>query len=129
MEIACTDTTPTKNSQDNGITPPLLTQPYLPNSPPVYALGILASPTLFTRVDLSAAARLASEINLKIFCLTAADNALFGVYQDCVHQNPVRNLDGVIHMDGKFQAIWKNLFVCPPNTMTDYLSGLVKFLS
>ena len=97
MELVGKNTTPTETSQDNGITPPLLTQPSSPNLPPVDALEIPASPTLSTCADLSVSARLASEINLKVFRLTSADNAFFGVYQDWVHQNPGRHLDGGIH--------------------------------
>ena len=32
-----------------------------------------------------------------------SDNALYGVYQDWVHQNPGNNLDGGIKEDGKWQ--------------------------
>ena len=44
---------------------------------------------------------LASEGNIPGFSLTAAADALFGVYQDWVHQNPDKHLDGVINGDDK----------------------------
>ena len=40
-----------------------------------------------------------------------SDNALYGVYQDWVHQNPGNNLDGRINDDGKWKARCKKL-VC-----------------
>ena len=37
-------------------------------------------------------------------CLMAADNSLFGVYQDWVHQNTGTNLDVGINEDVKWKA-------------------------
>ena len=38
--------------------------------------------------DVSGAVHLASKGNLPGYCLMAADDNLFGIYQDWVHQNP-----------------------------------------
>ena len=78
------------------------------------------------RVDVSATARLASEGNLPRARLTAPGNALFGIYQDWVHQNPGIHLDGEINEDVKWQARWENLFVFPPNATMYHLAGLGK---
>ena len=56
------------------------------------------------RVGSSAAAHLASKGNLPGFYLTAAANALFGIYQYWVHQNPCIHTDVGINKDGKLQA-------------------------
>ena len=42
-----------------------------------------------------------------------SDDALFGVFQDWVHQNPGTHLYGGIYEDGKWQVIWKKP-VCFP---------------
>ena len=101
MELTGTDTTPTQTPQKNGVMSPLPTQPSTPNSPPVDSPEAPASPTTRTREDASAAYRLASESDLEGVCRTASDNALFGVNQDWVHQNPGTHLDGGIDEDGK----------------------------
>ena len=56
--------------------------------------------------------------------LTAADDKIFGVYQDWVHKNPRTHLDGGIEEDGKWQDRWKQLVLCPPNAMMYHLDGL-----
>ena len=71
-------------------------------------------------IEVSAAALLVSEGDLPGVRLMAANDALFGVYQDWVHQIPGIHLDGGINEGGKWQARWKNLFVSPPNA-TGYL--------
>ena len=63
-------------------------------------------------VDTSATAHLVSEGDLPGVRLTAADDALFGVYQDWLHQNTGIHTDGVIDEDGKWKAIW-NVFCFP----------------
>ena len=88
----------------------LLTQPSIPNLHPVDVSETPASPLPHTRVGASIAARLGSESNLPWFRLTAADDALFGIYQDLVHQNTSTYLDGGIDEYGKWQAIWRELF-------------------
>ena len=54
-----------------------------------------------------------------------ASDALFGVYQDWVHQNPGTHLYGGIREDGKWQAIWKKL-VCLPTQRYNVTSGQVR---
>ena len=76
---------------------------------------------------MSTASHLAREINLKGILLTAVGDALFGIYQDWVHQNLGTHLDLVIYKDCKWQTIWKNLFVSPPNNMMYHLAGLGLF--
>ena len=60
---------------------------------------------MYTSVD----ARLESESDLEVFRLMAADDAIFGIYQYWLHQNPGTHLDGGIHEYGKWQSTWKNL--------------------
>ena len=94
-ELAGVETTPSKTLRKNGMTPPILTHPTPPNSPLVYVPEALAFPLVRTcaDADTSATVGLASESNLEGVCLTATANALFGVYQDWVHQNPTTHLN------------------------------------
>ena len=55
-----------------------------------------------------------------------ADDMLFGVYQDWVHQNPGNHLDDGITEDGNWQARWENLSVFLPNAMEHCLGKLGK---
>ena len=56
--------------------------------------------------------------------LKAADYALFGVYQDWVHQNPRNHLDDVIKEDSKWQDMLVKL-ACFPTQRYDVPSGRV----
>ena len=103
--------------------PPLSTQPYLPQSPQIDTPEASNMPLPHLRVDASTSAHLASEVNLPGVRLMGADDVIFGVYQNWVHQNPGIHLDGVLDEDGKWQAICKDLFFCPPNATTYHLSG------
>ena len=62
--------------------------------------------------------------------IRGADDTLYGVYQDWVHQNPGNHLDGEIKEDVKWQDRWRKL-VCLPTQCYDVLSGRVgkKFIS
>ena len=51
------------------------------------------------RIDTGDTARLVSMVDHPEVHLKTADDALFGVYQDWVHQNIVNHLDGVIKED------------------------------
>ena len=73
----------------------------------------IASPPPHTHSYASAAAQLAIDSDLKVVRLTDADDVLFGVYQDWVHQNSGTHLDGVINEDVKWQYRWKKLFFKP----------------
>ena len=68
-------------------------------------------------------------VDLPKVCLKGSGNALYGVYQDWVHQNPGNHLDGGIKEDGKWQDRWKNLSVYQPSATTHRLAQLVKRLS
>ena len=83
--------------------PLLLIQTFPPNSPLVYTPEAMASPPPRTRTHASAAARLASNSKLEDIRLTAADDALFGIYQNWLHQNTGTHLYGMIEEDGKWQ--------------------------
>ena len=52
------------------------------------------------------AARLAIKSELPGDRLMAANDTIFGVYHDWVHQNPGTHLDGGIEENGKWQNIW-----------------------
>ena len=106
--------------------PPLSTQPFLLYSPPLDTPEALDTTLSRICVDESTNACLKSKGNLPGVCLTAANDVLFGVYQDWVHQNPGIHLDGEINEDVKWQARWENLFVFPPNATMYHLAGLGK---
>ena len=75
---------------------PLITQPSSRYPPPADAPDTPDSPPLVSHKDSSDAARLASESDLPGYFLTVANDNLFGVYQDWVHQNPGTHLYGGI---------------------------------
>ena len=85
---------------DNGDMLPLLTQP--PSQSPPLA-DVQESPLTGSCEDTSKSTHLASEKNIPGDFLTDADDMLFGVYQDRVHQNPGAHLDDCIEEDGKWQ--------------------------
>ena len=73
------------------------------SSPLVDAPDALDSPPLGVQEDVSDAACLASMGNLPGESLIAANDNIFGVFQDWVHQNPRIHLDGRIEEDGRWQ--------------------------
>ena len=105
-ELANTDTEMTKNHQYNGDTPPLVTQTYLPQSPPTETSVILDEPLPHPRIEATCAAFIDRAGELPDVCLLGYNNILFGVYQDWVHQNTGNHLDDGIKEDGKLQPMW-----------------------
>ena len=103
-ELDINDTTLAENHQDNGAMQPLITQPSSPHLLPTDTSDALELPPLRPHIDAGAAARQASMDDLPRVCLMAADNSLFGVYQDWVHQNTGTNLDVGINEDVKWKA-------------------------
>ena len=71
----------------------LLTQPSSQYPPLVDASDTLDSPLTIPRKKTSDTARLVSEGYINRDHITAADDKLFGVYRDWVHQNPGTHLD------------------------------------
>ena len=104
-DLADEKITPVENHQDNGATTTHSTQPSLPHSPLIDGSVASEPPPLplRPRVDAVDAAHLLSTANHPEVCLKAADDALFSVYQDWVHQNTGTHLDDVINEDGKWQ--------------------------
>ena len=82
MDIADTETNLTKNLQDNGATPPVGTQIYLPYSPLEDTLVILAYPTPWPRVEAGDYALQVCTEDLPDVRLLGAYDMLFRVYQD-----------------------------------------------
>ena len=76
IELTNTEANPDKNIQDNGSTPPLLTQPHLLRSPWIDTPYSLDSNLSRLYVDKSTAARQACKGNLRGVHLTAADDTL-----------------------------------------------------
>ena len=113
----------------NSTMPPLLTHTFLPNSRPIDSPEASQLPLLCPCIDASSTARLASKVNLPRVLLTAAADAVFGIYQDWVHQNPSIYMYGGINKDDKWQVRWEKMYVCPPKAMTYRLVGSVKGLS
>ena len=85
-----------------------------PNTPDSSPIGI--------QEDVSDTTGLASMGNLPRKILMTANDMIFGVYQDWVHQNPRTHMDGGIEEGGKWQERWKNWFVWPTNAMMYRLS-------
>ena len=79
---------------DNGATTPLSTYPSLLCSPQIDTPEYPDTPPPRLCIDTSVSDRLASEGDLLGFRLTGAADALFGVYQYWVNQNPSIHLDG-----------------------------------
>ena len=104
MELANNKTTPSKNHQDNGATSPLGTQPFFPNLPSIDASYAPESLPLLSFVDVATTTRLSSTGNLPGVRLMVASNALSGVYQYWVHQNPSTHLGDGVNEDVKWQA-------------------------
>ena len=91
---------------------PLVESPYFPESP----LQRLCK-------DASNASRLVSEGNLPGYRLTAADDKLFGIYEDWLHQNFVTRLWGGVKNYDKWQQSWKKII--SPTQHYDVPSGRV----
>ena len=93
MELALGESTQTETPLYDGETPPLLTQPPSQYTPLVDVPDTLVSPPPRPHKDRSNAVCLASESNLPVDRLTAADDMLFRIYQDWVHQHFGTHLD------------------------------------
>ena len=91
--------------RDNGATSPLSTQPSSMHSTKIDTPEAPNTDLPRLHVDASSTARLVSEGDLPGVRLTTADDALFGVYQDWLHQNTGIHTDGGIDEDGKWKAI------------------------
>ena len=85
---------------------PLLTQPPSQSTPPVDSPDVPDLSLLLPHKDMNNVACLDSERNHPIDRITAADEILFGIYQDCLHQNPCTYLDWGIEDYGKWQKRW-----------------------
>ena len=94
------------------------------NHPPEDTLVASAEPLTCPRVESGDAALQAREGGLPGVRLLGADYMLYVVYQDGVHQNPGDHLDGGIAEYSKWQAWWKNLYICRPNATTHLLQKL-----
>ena len=86
MDLVNSKTDPTKNHQDNDSTPPLSTQPHLPQSPLKDTLVTLDNPPPRPHVEAGDTSVLARTGDLPYVRLWGAGNMLFGVYQDWVNQ-------------------------------------------
>ena len=100
------EATQNKIPLDDGEMPPFPTQPPSQYPPPVDALYTPYSPPPRSQKYASNAACLARNSDLPGDFLTAADDMIFVVYQDWVHQNPGTPLYGGIEEGGKWQKIW-----------------------
>ena len=69
------------------------------HSPLIDTLVYLDPPPLLPCIDAGYAARLVITADHHYFRHKASDDAVFGVYQDWVHQKPGNNMDGVINED------------------------------
>ena len=105
-ELADTETDPTKNIQDNGVTPPFGTQTSSLNLPLEDTLVAPSKPPPRPRVEAGDAALQERAGDLPDILLLGANDMLFRVYQDWMHQNPGEHLDVGIAEDGKFQTRW-----------------------
>ena len=94
------EATPAETLPEDGEMPPLHTQPLSQSSPPV---DVLYSPPQRLCEDSSDAAHLASESDTPRDCLTAANDKVFEVYQDWMHQNFDTHLDVGIEENGRWQ--------------------------
>ena len=101
-ELGDAETNPAENLQDNGATPPVLTQPSLLHSLLEDTSVASAAPLPRPRVNAGNAALQAREGDLPDVRLLGADYMMYGVYQDWVHQNPVEKLNGGIAEDSKW---------------------------
>ena len=93
-ELNDAKTDPTENLQDNGATPPVLTQPSPPHLPLEDASVDPTAPPPSPCVQARCAKLQAREGDLPDVCPLGADYMLYGAYQDWVQQNPREHLDG-----------------------------------
>ena len=126
-ELDNSETDPPENHQDNGATLPVNTQPSPPHSPLEDTLVAFVEPPPRPHVEARDAALQAREGELLDFRLLGANYMLYGVYQYWVHQNPGNYLDRRSAEDIKWQAQWKNLFVCLPKSTTHLLGKSVRY--
>ena len=101
-EISNNGTTLAKNHRDNGALPLHCTKTSLLESPLLDSLVSTDEIPPHTHVEDGGPARLSITIDLPEVLLKGSYKALYKVYQDWVHQNPVNNLDGKIKEDGKW---------------------------
>ena len=92
-ELADDGATPDENHQYNRASTWNVTQPSLPNSPLTYASVDTDEPTPCPCVEDSDTNHLASMEDPPEVHLRGADNELYGVYQDWMHQDPGNNPD------------------------------------
>ena len=121
-ELATKETTPAENHRDNGASTPHRTQTSSTQSPLTDALVNQYKPPLCPRVNSGNTARLSSMADHPEVRLKAYKDALFGVYQDWVHQNPGNHLDNGINEDGKWKYRVRKLF-CLKTERYNVLSG------
>ena len=96
MEFADSENTPAEKHRDNGALLLHVTQPYSPYSPLTYALVSPYKPPLRPWVDSVDAAHQEIRSDHPNVHLNTFDVAIFGVYQDWMHQNPGNLLEGGI---------------------------------
>ena len=124
LEISNGKTDLPENLQDNGATPPVLTQPYSPHSSLEDASVSPAAPSPHPRVDDGNDALQVKGGDIPEICLLVANYMIYGVYQDWVHQNSGDHLYGSIAEESKWQAQWGKL-VCLLTQRYDAPSGKV----
>ena len=100
-ELSDAKTDPTKNLQDNGAKPLVGTKPSFTHSPLEDTLVAPDKPPPCSHIESGDAALQARMGYLPDVCLLGADDMLFSIYQDWVHQKPRDHLDGGITEDGK----------------------------
>ena len=113
-ELANDGTTMDENHQYNGASPRNVTQPSLSKSPLTYTLVATDEPLPHPCVEDSDATRLSRMEDLPEVLLKVADDELYRVYQNWVHQDPGNNLDGGIKEDGKWKSRWKTCLFANP---------------
>ena len=128
-ELANDKTTLTEKHQYNGASPSLVTQLHSPHSPLTDTAVALNKPPPRPFVEAVDAACLARDTDLPEVRLQLANNMIFWVYQDWVHQNPGNHMDGGSTEDGKCKYRWENLFICLPNATMHCLEILGENLS
>ena len=93
-----------ENYQDNGATPLVKTQPYLPHSSPEDTSVASEYPPPRPRIEAVDAALQAQEGDLLDVCLLGVDYMLYGIYHHWLHENSGYHLDRGIAEDRKWQA-------------------------
>ena len=85
-----------ENLQDNGATPPVNTEPSLPQSPPEDTLVVSDNPHPCPRIKARDAAFQACAGDLPDVCPLSTHYMLYGVYHEWVQQNIEERQDGQI---------------------------------